>query len=155
TQAILVDTFPPQKRGQALALFGVTVILAPAIGPVLGGWITDHFTWRWVFLINIPVGLASLALLQLFIAEPKLLVREREERWKRGLTIDGWGILFIAAGLGFLEITMDRGEREDWLSSPLIRTTLAVAIVSLIAFVVCELVRREPLLDLRMFRNRN
>jgi DHA2 family multidrug resistance protein len=155
TQAILVDTFPPSKRGSALALFGVTAILAPAIGPVLGGYITDHASWRWVFLLNIPVGILSLALVHLFITEPPLLEKERKNRWRKGISIDAWGLLFIAGGLGFLEITMDRGEREDWFSSPFIVATACLAVVLLVAFVICELVRREPLLDLRMFANRN
>ncbi len=155
TQTILVDTFPPQRRGQALALFGVTAILGPAIGPVLGGFITDHFSWRWVFLINIPVGIVALLLVQIFVTEPPLVQQEVRQRWQRGISVDALGILFVTAGLGFLEITMDRGQREDWLASPLIRTTAIIALVSLVTFVVWELKRREPLLDLRMFKNRN
>jgi DHA2 family multidrug resistance protein len=117
---MLVDTFPPQKRGQAMAMFGFTVILAPTIGPVLGGFITDHFSWHWIFLINVPVGMLSLVLVQAFVDEPKVLVEEREQRWRRGIRLDTVGFMLIAVGLGALEITMDRGEREDWFQSPFI-----------------------------------
>ncbi len=155
TQTMLVDSFPPQRRGQALTLFGLTVILAPTIGPVLGGYITDHYSWHWIFLINVPVGALSLFLVQMLVTEPALLERERHERLRRGVRLDFPGTALIALGLGFLEITMDRGEREDWFSSSLIRVTATVATVSLICFVVCELRRRDPLLDLRLFKHRN
>jgi MFS transporter, DHA2 family, multidrug resistance protein len=155
TQTMLVDSFPPEKRGKALAVFGLTVILAPTIGPVLGGYITDQYTWRWVFLINVPVGILSLTLVHALVTEPELLVRERKERWRRGLRLDFPGAALIALGLGFLEITMDRGEREDWFSSGLIRTTAIIAGASLLAFIVRECTTREPLLDLRLFRQRN
>jgi DHA2 family multidrug resistance protein len=155
TQSILVDTFPPEKRGQALALFGVTAILAPAVGPVLGGFITDHASWRWVFLINIPVGLLSLFLVKTLITEPEQLKKERDQKRRRGLTIDAFGVLFIAGGLGALEVTMDRGQREDWFASPMICTTAVLAVVLLVAFVIRELTARDPLLDLRMFKSRN
>jgi DHA2 family multidrug resistance protein len=155
TQSILVDTFPPEKRGQALALFGVTAILAPAVGPVLGGFITDHASWRWVFLINIPVGLLSLFLVKTLITEPEQLKKERDQKRRRGLTIDAFGVLFIAGGLGALEVTMDRGQREDWFASPMICTAAVLAVVLLVAFVIRELTARDPLLDLRMFKSRN
>ncbi|HTX25368.1 MAG TPA: DHA2 family efflux MFS transporter permease subunit [Steroidobacteraceae bacterium] len=155
TQTMLVDSFPPQKRGRALAVFGLTVILAPTIGPVLGGYITDEYTWRWVFFINVPVGILSLLLVQALVDEPQLLIRERKERWRRGIRLDFSGAALIALGLGFLEITMDRGEREDWFASELIRTTAIVSAVSLIAFVVHECAAREPLLDLKLFKHRN
>jgi DHA2 family multidrug resistance protein len=155
TQAMLVDTFPPQRRGQALAIFGVTLILAPTIGPVLGGFITDQFSWHWIFLINVPVGAASALLVYLLVNEPEKLEQERRERWRRGIRLDYIGVLLIVAGLGALEITMDRGEREDWFSSRLIATTAVTAGMSLVAFTYWELTHREPLLDLYLFRNRN
>lgn len=155
TQAMLIDTFPPQKRGQAMAMFGFTVILAPTIGPVLGGYITDHFSWHWIFLINVPVGILSLVLVQAFVDEPPVLVAEREARWRRGIRLDSVGFMLIAFGLGFLEITMDRGEREDWFGSPLIWFTATVAVAGLVAFVIWELSDREPLLDLTLFKNVN
>jgi DHA2 family multidrug resistance protein len=155
TQAMLVDTFPPEQRGQALAIFGLTVILAPTIGPILGGTITDNFSWHWIFLINVPVGAVSLILVQIFVHEPALLVRERKARWQRGIRLDVWGALLIALALGFLEITMDRGEREDWLASPLIRISAIIAALSFIGFIICELCQSEPLLDMRLFKNVN
>ena len=155
TQAMLVDTFPPQKRGQAMAMFGFTVILAPTIGPVLGGFITDHFSWHWIFLINVPVGALSLVLVQAFVTEPKVLIAEREKRWKRGIRLDTVGFMLIAVGLGFLEVTMDRGERADWFQSPYIWLTAGLAVLGLVGFVIWELSDREPLLDLTLFKNRN
>ena len=156
TQAMLIDTFPPQKRGQAMAVFGVTLILAPAIGPLLGGVITDSFSWHWIFLINVPIGIVSLFLVQAFVNEPPKLQQEREQRMKRGLRFDSMGFLLIAAGLGALEITMDRGEREDWFSSPFIVVSAIVAVVALLGFVFWELTRREPMLDLRvLYSHRN
>jgi MFS transporter, DHA2 family, multidrug resistance protein len=155
TQTMLVDSFPPEKRGRALAVFGLTVILAPTIGPVLGGYITDQYSWRWVFFINVPVGILSLILVHALVTEPALLKRERAERWRRGIRLDFPGAALIALGLGFLEITMDRGQREDWFSSGLIRTTAIIAAVSLVAFVLRECAAREPLLDLKLFKHRN
>jgi DHA2 family multidrug resistance protein len=155
TQAMLVDTFPPEKRGQALAMFGLTVILAPTIGPILGGTITDNFSWHWIFLINVPIGAISLVLVQLFVHEPPLLIEERKRRWERGIRLDVRGAVLIAAALGFLEITTDRGEREDWFASPLIRFSSVTAAVSFIGFIICELCCSEPLLDMRLFRNLN
>lgn len=155
TQAILVDTFPPQRRGLALALFGLTVILAPTIGPTLGGVITDNLSWRWIFFINLPVAALSLFLVQTVIAEPAALEKERQAKIDRGLRLDVIGFALIALGLGALEYTMDRGQRLDWFSSPLICFTAGVAVVGLIAFVVRELTAQEPLLNLRLFTSRN
>jgi DHA2 family multidrug resistance protein len=155
TQAMLVDTFPPQKRGQAMAMFGFTVILAPTIGPVLGGFITDHFSWHWIFLITVPVGALSLVLVQAFVTEPKVLIEERENRWRRGIRLDTVGFMLIAVGLGFLEVTMDRGERADWFQSPYIWLTATLAVFGLVGFVIWELSDRAPLLDLTLFKNRN
>ena len=112
TQSMLIDTFPPQQRGKSLAVFGLTLILAPAIGPLLGGVITDNFSWHWIFLINVPIGIVSLFLVQIFVDEPETLRKERRDRLAKGLRFDNWGFLLIAAGLGALEITTDRGERE-------------------------------------------
>ena len=155
TQAILVDTFPPEKRGSALALFGLTVILAPTIGPTLGGFITDNFSWHWIFLINVPVALFSLVMVQMVINEPKALEDERKARIAKGLRIDALGFFFIALGLGALEVTTDRGQRDDWFSSPLICISAMLAVFGLAAFVVRELTAEEPLLNLRLFKNRN
>jgi DHA2 family multidrug resistance protein len=155
TQAILVDTFPPQRRGSAMALFGLTVILAPTIGPTLGGWITDNLSWHWIFLINVPVALLSLTLVQILITEPPALENARKAKIARGLRLDFIGFGLIALGLGALEFTMDRGNREDWFTSPLICASAVIAVIALISFVIRELTTNEPLLNLRLFGIRN
>ncbi len=155
TQAMLVDTFPPERRGQAMAMYGLTIILAPTIGPLLGGAITDHFSWHWVFLINVPIGALSLFLVQALVNEPEVLQKERAQRLKRGIRLDVPGAVLIAMGLAFLEVTMDRGEREDWFASPLISISAVIAGLSLISFAVWEWFQKEPLLDMKLFRNRN
>src|ERR1700760_86987 len=129
TQAILVDTFPPQRRGLALALFGLTVILAPTIGPTLGGVITDNLSWRWIFFINLPVAALSLFLVSTVIVEPPALEKERQAKIDRGLRLDVIGFAFIAIGLGALEYTMDRGQRLDWFSDPGICIAAVLAVV--------------------------
>src|SRR3984885_7834318 len=116
-QAILADTFPPEKRGQAFALYGIAVIVAPTVGPTLGGWITDNFSWHWIFFINVPVGLVSLALVHFCFDEPEVLERERAERLAGGLKGDWVGFVLIAATLGCLEVVLDRGQIDDWSSS--------------------------------------
>src|SRR5256885_1929701 len=116
-QAILADTFLPRQRGMAFAIYGIAVVTAPAIGPSLGGWITDNFTWRWIFFINIPVGILSLVLSNFLLEDPPYLIKERALRIKSKLRVDYWGIIFIAIGLGFLQIVLDKGEREDWWAS--------------------------------------
>src|SRR5581483_9078618 len=155
TQAVLVDTFPPERRGQAMAMYALTIILAPTIGPLLGGAITDHFSWHWVFLINVPIGALSLFLVQALVNEPEVLQKERAQRLKRGIRLDVPGAVLIAMGLAFLEVTMDRGEREDWFASPLISISAVIAGLSLISFAVWEWFQKEPLLDMKLFRNRN
>jgi MFS transporter, DHA2 family, multidrug resistance protein len=155
TQAMLVDTFPPNQRGQALAMYGLTVILAPTIGPILGGTITDRFSWHWIFLINVPIGAVALLLVHTFVAEPKALQEERQRRLARGIRLDFTGAALIAVGLGFLEVTMDRGQRDEWFASPLILASAVIATLSLAGFVVWEWFQEEPLLDMKMFKNRN
>ena len=155
TQAMLIDTFPPASRGKAMAVYGFTVILAPMLGPLLGGVITDQFSWHWIFLINVPVGLLALTLVEAYVDEPPLLIAERRARWRRGIRFDYPGAALIALGLGFLEVMTDRGVQDDWFASPLIRTAAIVAAVCIAGFVVRELLAREPLLDMRLFRYRN
>ncbi len=155
TQAMLIDSFPPASRGKAMAVYGFTVILAPMLGPLLGGVITDQFSWHWMFLINVPVGLLALTLVEAFVDEPPLLVQERRARWTRGIRFDYPGAALIALGLGSLEVMTDRGVQEDWFSSPLIRGAAVVATVCIIGFVVWELFAREPLLEMRLFKYRN
>ena len=155
TQAMLIDTFPPASRGKAMSVYGFTVILAPMIGPLLGGWITDRFSWHWIFLINVPVGLLSLWLVQTMVDEPALIVEERRQRWARGVHFDLPAAVLIALALGSLEVMLDRGVQADWFASPLIRGAALLAGLCLVAFILWELIERDPLLDMSLFRYRN
>ena len=154
-QSIIADSFPPSKRGLAFSAYGVVVVAAPALGPTLGGWITDNIGWHWIFLINVPVGILSLILVQTFVAEPDALKQERKAKFKNGLRVDYIGFAFVAIGLGCLEVTLDRGQRDDWFSSGFILTMAVIAAVSLILFVVWELLHDDPIVDIRLFGNRN
>ena len=154
-QSMLADTFPPAQRGKAFAAYAFVIIVAPVIGPTIGGWVTDNYSWHWIFLINVPVGLVSLFLVNIFVDEPKKLVEERKARFKGGLSVDWVGFLLIAAGLGCLELTLDRGEREDWFASPFIVTTAIIAAASLTFLVIWEVTRKDPIIDLRLLGNRN
>ncbi len=155
TQAMLIDTFPPASRGKAMSVYGFTVILAPMIGPLLGGWITDEFSWHWIFLINVPVGLLSLMLVEAMVDEPPLIVEERRRRWARGVHFDLPGAALIALALGSLEVMLDRGVQDDWFASPVIRGAALIAGACLLAFVLWELIERDPLLDMSLFRYRS
>jgi DHA2 family multidrug resistance protein len=155
TQAMLIDTFPPAARGKAMSVYGFTVILAPMLGPLVGGWITDQFSWHWIFLINVPIGLLSLFLVKTMVDEPPLIVAERRQRWERGIRFDFAGAALIAVALAALEVMLDRGVQADWFASPLIRGAALVAAAGLIAFVLWELVARDPLLDMGLFKYRN
>ncbi|HXU45486.1 MAG TPA: DHA2 family efflux MFS transporter permease subunit [Thermoanaerobaculia bacterium] len=147
SQAVLLETFPPESRGKAMAFWGLGIVVAPIIGPVLGGWLTDNTSWRWVFYINVPVGLLALLLIQLYIHDPSYLRRAREK-------IDYWGLGFLALGIGALQILLDKGQEDDWFSSDLIRILGVTAAIGLIAFVVRELMTRAPIVDLRALKNR-
>jgi DHA2 family multidrug resistance protein len=153
-QSMMVDTFPPQKRGAAFAAYGVVVIVGPVLGPSLGGWITDSFSWHWVFLINVPIGILSLILVTLFVEEPPAVKRQTEKA-RANLKIDYVGFALVSLFLGCLEITLDRGQREDWFSSGLITVTAILSAVGFLALIPWELTRDEPVIDLRLFRNRN
>ncbi len=155
TQAMLVDTFPPQSRGKAMAAYGMIVILAPMLGPLLGGYITDYLSWHWIFFINVPVGILSLTLVEAYVDEPPLLVKERHERRTRGFSFDLPGAVLISLGLAFLEVMTDRGVQDDWFASPLIRAAAVISGVCIVGFVVWELLARQPLLDMRLFKHRN
>jgi MFS transporter, DHA2 family, multidrug resistance protein len=150
-QAILVDTFPPAKRGMAMAVYGMAVVLAPAIGPTLGGFITDNFDWRWVFFINVPVGAASLLLSSRFVSDPPHLHTAKD---KAGV-VDWVGLALIAMGLGCLEVVLDKGQEDDWFHSSFILGFSIVAAVSLVSFVLWELNNDNPIVDLKMFRRRS
>jgi MFS transporter, DHA2 family, multidrug resistance protein len=154
-QAILADTFPPRQRGMAFAVYGIAVVTAPAIGPTFGGWITDNFTWRWIFFINIPVGILSLFLTSFILQDPPYFVKERREKLKSRVRVDYWGIIFVAIGLGFLQVVLDTGERDDWWSSPFIRACILISAAGLVLAVYWELTHKDPVVDLTLLRDRN
>ncbi len=154
-QSFLADSFPPEKRGQAFSAYGVVVVVGPVLGPTLGGVITDNLSWHWIFLINVPVGIISLLLVNALVDEPKLLRDERRERLKKGLRVDYVGFALIALGLGCLEVFLERGERDDWLTSGFIVAMGLIAVLSLALLVWWELARKDPIIDLRLLRNRN
>jgi DHA2 family multidrug resistance protein len=156
SQAILVDTFPPAKRASAFALYTIVIVTAPAIGPVLGGWITDNYTWRWIFFINIPIGLLSLFLSSKLLKDPPAFDAERASVRTNGkLSIDGIGIALIAVASAALEVALDRGQIEDWFGSSLISWLLAIAVTGWIATIVWELRAKEPVIDFRLLVSRN
>src|SRR6202521_3640438 len=155
-QAILVDTFPKEKLGGAFALYSMAIVTAPAIGPPLGGWITDSFSWRWVFFINIPIGLVSLILSSRLVHDPPEFTQERKEaRRGGGLRIDYVGISLIAIGFACLEVVLDRGERDDWLESHFIATFLAIAVVAIAIAIWWEWRHDDPVVELTLLRERN
>jgi DHA2 family multidrug resistance protein len=151
SQAVLVESFPKNKQGMAMALYGMGVVVAPIIGPTLGGWITDNYSWHWIFFINIPVGLLSLLMTSLLIHDPPYLVRKR----LKGLQIDYIGLGLLSVGLGFLQVVLDKGQREDWFGSNFIIWCSIVAVVGLLGALFWELTREDPVVDLRMLKERN
>ncbi|HZW79863.1 MAG TPA: DHA2 family efflux MFS transporter permease subunit [Candidatus Deferrimicrobiaceae bacterium] len=149
-QAILADTFPPAKRGMAFAVYGIAVVTAPAIGPTLGGWITDNFTWRWIFFINIPVGIISILLTTRLIQDPPYFKRRKLSETR----IDYIGLSFVALGLGALQIVLDKGQRDDWFGSHFILVLSVIAAASLIFVIFWEWKHKDPIIDLHLFRDR-
>ena len=150
-QAILADTFPPQKRGMAFAIYGMAVVLAPAIGPTLGGYVTDNYNWRWLFFINVPVALLSLFLTHRLVEDPPFLKTMREKAGK----VDYIGLGLIAVGVGSLQVVLDKGERDDWFSSHFIVIFSAMAVVGILTALVWEYFHENPVIDIRLFQNRN
>jgi DHA2 family multidrug resistance protein len=146
SQAILLEAFPPAEYGMAMAMFGVGVMFGPIAGPVMGGWITDNWSWPWVFYVNIPIGIISIIMITIFIHDPAYVKKLREK-------IDYWGLGLIVVGIGALQIVLDKGQREDWFSSAFITRLAIIAVVSLVLFVIVELRIREPILNLREFKN--
>lgn len=155
SQAILTDAFPASKRGMAYALYGVAVIFAPAIGPTLGGWITDNFSWRWIFLINLPIGLILWPLVKALVTDPDHMVKERKARKGKKLRVDYIGFGLLVVGLGALQIMLDRGQIHDWFDSTTIIFLGGCALVGLIAFIIWEWHDKAPIVDIHLFRNRS
>jgi MFS transporter, DHA2 family, multidrug resistance protein len=152
-QAILADTFPPQKRGQAFAMYGMAVVLAPAIGPTLGGFITDHYSWRWVFFINVPVGILSMVLTSRIVTDPPH-VKDAMKR-AAGATVDFVGLGLIVVGLGALELVLDKGQEDDWFKSNFIVGSALVGAAAVVSFVVWEWNHPNPIVDVKLFRNKS
>lgn len=148
-QAILLESFPKRQRGQAMAAYGLGIICAPIIGPTLGGWITDNFSWRWIFFINLPIGLLSLALMARYVHDPPYLRRNKDE------TVDLFGIALLIVGLGALQIMLDTGQRHDWFGARAIRIEAALFVASLATFVWRELRIAHPVVDLRVMQDRS
>jgi MFS transporter, DHA2 family, multidrug resistance protein len=147
SQAVLLEAFPPSDRGKAMGFWGLGIVVAPILGPVLGGWLTDSYSWRWVFYINIPVGIASIVMTKMFVFDPPYLRRENR-------TIDYWGIGMLAVGIGALQILLDKGQEEDWFESNAMIALAVVSGVSLAALVIHELTTDHPVVDLRVFKKR-
>jgi MFS transporter, DHA2 family, multidrug resistance protein len=155
-QAILVDTFPAAKRASAFALYTIVIVTAPAIGPVLGGWITDNYNWRWIFFINVPIGALAFFLSSRMVKDPPDFEAERASVRKNGrLQVDGGGIVLIALASATLEVALDRGQIEDWFGSAFICWMLGIGIIGWIATVIWELRSKEPVIDFRLLANRN
>ena len=152
SQAILMESFPPARRGMAMAVFGLGVVVAPIIGPVLGGWITDNYSWRWIFFINVPLGALAILMSQAFIEDPPYLRHARE---KLGGKIDYVGFGALALWLGTLQVILDRGQQDDWFNATWLCWASPVSLLSLIFLIVWELRVERPLVDIRVFRNRN
>src|SRR5437868_1800384 len=148
SQAVLLEAFPPQDRGKAMGFWALGIVVAPILGPVLGGWLTDNYSWRWVFYINIPVGIASIVMTKLYIFDPPYLRAESRK-------IDYWGIGMLAVGIGALQIVLDKGQEEDWFSSNMITTLAIVSAVTLVVLVIHELTSEDPVVDLRVFKARS
>ncbi|MFZ3339898.1 MAG: DHA2 family efflux MFS transporter permease subunit [Terriglobales bacterium] len=150
-QAILADTFPPQQRGLAFALYGITAIMAPTIGPTLGGWITFNYSWRWIFFINLPVGIITWLLVRRFVEDPPYLAKIKAA----GVKLDYIGIALLALGIGALQILLDKGQEDDWFGSRFITTLVVVATVCLISLVIWEWYQKSPIIDVHMFKSFN
>jgi DHA2 family multidrug resistance protein len=148
-QSILADAFPPAKRGQAFAVFGVAVVVAPVVGPTLGGWLSDNFSWQWCFLINAPVGVMAIGLIAAILYEPARATGERT-----GVRFDVIGFLLVATFLGALEVVLDRGLEDDWFSSPFIVTFAIICGLAFVLMIPWELTRRNPMIDLKMVASR-
>ncbi len=150
-QAILADTFPPHQRGLAFALYGITAVMAPTIGPTLGGWITFNYSWRWIFYINVPVGIMTWLLVRRFVEDPPYLSRLKNA----GVKLDYIGIALLAVGVGALQILLDKGQEDDWFGSNFITTLVIVSSACLISLVIWEWFHKAPIIDVHLFKSFN
>lgn len=147
SQAILMEVFPPQDRGKAMGFWGLGIVVAPMLGPVLGGWLTDTYSWRWVFYVNVPIGILSVFLTTIFIFDPPYIKRQISK-------IDFWGMGYLAIGIACLQIMLDKGQEDDWFGSHFIVTLCVLAIIGLAAFIIRELTTEHPIVDLSVFKVR-
>ena len=147
SQAVLLESFKPEDRGKAMGFWGLGIVVAPLLGPVLGGWLTDSYSWRWVFYINVPIGLASIIMTRLFVFDPPYIRRASSR-------IDYWGIGMLAVGIGMLQVVLDKGQEKDWFGTTWITVLAVLAAIALAAFIVYELRVHEPVVNLRVFTNR-
>ena len=150
-QSILADTFPPAKRSMAFAVYGMAVVLAPAIGPTVGGWITDNYSWRWIFFLNIPVGIVSLYFTRKLVEDPPYVEMEKKKR----VPVDYWGLGLLVVAIGGLQMMLDKGQEDDWFSSRFIIGCAIAAAVGIVVFISRELSTDHPIVDLRLFKKRN
>jgi MFS transporter, DHA2 family, multidrug resistance protein len=148
SQAIMLEAFPPEERGKAMAFWAVCIVAAPILGPVVGGWLTDTYSWRWIFYINIPIGIISLVMAKMFIFDPPYLQ-------KKSQGIDYWGIGMLAVGMAALQIMLDKGQQEDWFTSDFITVLAVIAAVLLLSFVIYEMYAKDPILHLQVFKDRS
>ena len=148
SQAVLLEAFPPHERGKAMGFWALGIVVAPILGPVLGGYLTDSYSWRWVFYINIPIGIASIVMTQLFIFDPPYLKQERRP-------VDYWGIGLLVLGIGALQVVLDKGQQEDWFASLFVVTLSVISALSLVALIVRELWAEHPIVDLHVFKERS
>ena len=147
SQAVLLESFKPEDRGRAMGFWGLGIVVAPILGPVVGGWLTENYSWRWVFYINLPVGIASIIMTRLFVFDPPYLRKESKG-------IDYWGMGMLVVGIGSLQYVLDKGQQDDWFNSAAITLLAVVAAVTLVALVIHQLVSKNPIIDLRIFKDR-
>ena len=149
SQAVLLESFPVHKRGQAMAVYGMGIIVSPLIGPLVGGWITDNFSWRWIFYINVPVGILALVMIHTFVKDPPYLKRQKRA------SLDYWGLGFLALALTTIQVVLDKGQEADWFGTDWVRWFVAIAAVATVMFIWHELRAERPLVNLRILKNRN
>jgi DHA2 family multidrug resistance protein len=148
-QSVLLESFPPEKRGSAMAVYGMGIVVAPIIGPTLGGWITDNYSWRWIFYINVPIGILAVLMANAFVEDPPYIKNQKPGR------IDYLGFSLMALGLAALQLILDKGQEEDWFHSDMIFYVAIISAVALVGFVIWELWNKDPIVNLRIMANRN